>query len=110
VGLLSPYGLMSNLAVVVFIGCFCIVGSLVQVGRGRHSGFLMSGVSKLLQAYVEPSRVCLYWRFFFVGLLVFVRIQFCVSLFLVHNVRPIKARMCLLRKKVFNEARHYKGP
>ena len=70
---------------------------------------VLSGVTKPLRAYVDPSRVCLYWRFFFVGLLVFVRIQFCVSLFLVHNVRPIKARMCLLRKKVFNEARHYKA-
>ena len=27
VGLLSPYGLMWNLAVFVFIGCFCFVGS-----------------------------------------------------------------------------------
>ena len=37
VGLLSPYGLIVNLAVVVFIGCFCFVGPLVQLGRGRHS-------------------------------------------------------------------------
>ena len=39
VGLLSPYGLMWNLAVVVFIGCSCFVWSLVQVGRGRHSDY-----------------------------------------------------------------------
>ena len=83
---------------------------MVQVGRGRHSGFLFSGVTKPLRAYVDPNRVCLYWRFCFVGFLVFVRIQFCVSLFLVYNVRPIKARTCLLRNKVFNEQRHYKGP
>ena len=38
VELLSPYGLMLNLAVFVFIGCFCFVGPLVQLGRGRHSG------------------------------------------------------------------------
>ena len=55
-GLLSPYGLMWNLAGSVFMGCFSFVGSLVfirillcepvsclldfvvQVGRGRHSG------------------------------------------------------------------------
>ena len=63
VGLLSPYGLMSNLAVVVFIGCscFCFVGPLIQVGRGHHSGILMSGVSKPLRAYMEPSSGCLYW-------------------------------------------------
>jgi hypothetical protein len=71
---------------------------------------VLSGVTKPLRAYVDPSRDCLYWRFFFVGLLVFVRIQFCVSLFLVYNVRPIKARTCVLRNKVFNEQRHYKGP
>ena len=60
-GLLSPYGLMSNLAVVVFIGCSCLCffGPLIQVGRGRHSGILMSVVSKPLRAYVEPSKVCL---------------------------------------------------
>ena len=34
-GLLSPYGLMWNLAGSILIGCF--VGPLVQVGRGRHS-------------------------------------------------------------------------
>ena len=48
-GFLSPYGLIWNLAVSVFMGCFCLIGSLV-----------------------------------------FVRIQFCMSLFLVYNVRPIK--------------------
>ena len=64
-GLLSPFGLMWNLAGSVFIGCSCFVWSLVferiqirvracsylldfvvQVGRGRHSGFLFSGVTK----------------------------------------------------------------
>ena len=30
-------------------------------GRGRHSGFLMSGVTKPLRAYVEPSNGCLYF-------------------------------------------------
>ena len=58
VGLLSPYGLMWNLAGSVFIGCSCFVWSLVferiqirvracsylldfvvQVGRGRHSDY-----------------------------------------------------------------------
>ena len=57
VGLLSPYGLMWNLAVVVFIGCSCFVWSLVQVGRGRHSDYEWG--FKPLQAYVEPSRVSL---------------------------------------------------
>ena len=57
-GLLSPFGLMWNLAMVVFIGCSCFVWSLVQVGRGRHSGFF-NGVTKPLRAYVEPSKVCL---------------------------------------------------
>ena len=58
VGLLNPYGLIWNRAVVVFISCSCFVWSLVferikirvwacsylldfvvQVGRGRHSDF-----------------------------------------------------------------------
>ena len=38
---------------------------MVQVGRGRHSGFLFSGVTKPLRAYVESSSVCVYWLFLF---------------------------------------------
>ena len=33
---------------------------VVQKGRGRHSGYLMSGVTKPLRAYVEPSKVGLF--------------------------------------------------
>ena len=89
-GLLSPYGLMWNLAVVVFICCSCFVwslvferiqirvfdGAMVIVGRGRHSGFLFSGVTKPLRAYMEPSRVCLYGLFWFVMYFVFIKFQF----------------------------------
>ena len=51
-------------------------GAVVQVGRGRHSGFLLSGVTKPLRAYVEPSRICLCVGFRFCWPLVFERILF----------------------------------
>ena len=43
---------------------------MVQVGRGRHSGFLISGITKPLRAYVEPSGCFLMSCFCFVGSLV----------------------------------------
>ena len=33
---------------------------VVQKGRGRHSGFLISGITKPLRAYVEPCKVGLF--------------------------------------------------
>ena len=42
---------------------------VVQEGRGRHSGFLFSGVTKPLRAYVDPSKVGLFvLAFVLVGL------------------------------------------
>ena len=45
--------------------CSCLLDFVVQIGRGRHSGFFISGVTNPLRAYVEPSRVCLYGLFLF---------------------------------------------
>ena len=43
---------------------------VVQEGRGRHSGFLISGITKPLRAYVEPRKVGLFvLAFVLVGLL-----------------------------------------
>jgi hypothetical protein len=56
---------------------------VVQVGRGVIR--VMSGVTKPLRAYVEPSRVCLHGLFFFCWSFIFLNDSILFwSLFLVY--------------------------